>query len=1318
MKLKILFLFFIFGVLNDGISQSYENHYSNDSLNLRFKISREDSIYAQKIPKLTLNPFNKNNIILPYKVDNSEKIYLPPIFGFQYYANCGQISGIYNTYSYEVNRLLKRNGKRVENQFSPDYNLIISGQVIGNTIRSWTDIKNVGTLTMADLSKSETLNYIIDSRVMMPNSYLTYYHAMFHKIDSYYAIDTKTEEGILTLKHWLHNRLNGETDGGVAIIYLAMTADQGGAIEYGPERGKNVIVSFPNFANHSVAVVGYNDSVFWDYNNDGLITNDLDINNDGKIDVRDWEKGAFIIANSYGTDWGNAGYMYFMYNSFAASEDNQCIWNNTAYVVNPKLPEPPKLTFKLKMNHSSRNNIQARIGVSNDIHKTTPDYSIIVPFINFQDNYLQAFTSSRYDTTLAAEFGIDLTPLLNYIEPNKETRFFFTIYENDPNSKYSGYIKDFSLINYSHGQEVTNHSNSIVYINNNGITTLWLDTKVDFKKPELLINKIPNALINEEYHANLVGKNGNPPYSFSISSSYSIEQKAANIPSNGEVFAENVDYHFIKGIKPHFPIKIFDIKWEDSIYVSSNGTIQLYKQNPQWPFVFMDEVMILSTPIFAPFLSYMKYDNPSHKIIVNNTDSIFYVRWNGRNIDYANSHYDFGIQIKPTGEVAFEYYNMDSTIALQHTKGISKGDGRTIVQPDFISYPRLNTAYIYKLSSPDTLLQIQPSGAVYGKPTTQFLNHKIPVTISDNSGILNIDTIVFSTGERLNLEISQITLSPFKEKYNIGDTVFIGFKIKNNSSNIQNNIRVDLANNSQNILVFNNSTNINRINPNEELNLNNVFKIKVLDNYYIDKLAQLVLFSSTNNIEQKVIELILLNKSCSLEIGEPYTFNPQLLDVHAGNTYTFNVPISNQSGDIVRNIKGIISCNNPEINILRSTVERDSLMNNSYDTLIFVIAVSSNYKKGEFVDINININLEACSGYHFTHQLYGNKYDNIETYEDSTNLFFLPSDENQFTLFTNSFDTLTNHSLNTFKIIDSLRYYYRTISANFITGGRGSLKYKIQSNTTNNTLRPRLYITDSDTTRTYYLSNLDDTCNWERVEFRLNKGISSLEIKLRFYGGGSILLDDLTIPDYYQTENFNITPQTLFLKANVGQNFSSGFYINSTEDVGSIANLKYSSPPYKNISWLNIPNKQIRIKEGSVFVPITVNTEFLSEGNYEAFIMAEGKNHTDYVRIVLDISDGFLSPTESSVAVYPNPTSVNYVSTDFTCEDETECRFTLYNILGNMVYDKTQTTYPGSGIKTLQWNFSETGATLTKGLYLYRFKIGDKIYSGKIISTY
>jgi len=54
----------------------------------------------------------------------------------------------------------------------------------------------------------------------------------------------------------------------------------------------------------SLTICGYNDSIRYDYNNDGQCTNDIDINNDRKVNVRDWEIGGFKFTNSIGHYWG------------------------------------------------------------------------------------------------------------------------------------------------------------------------------------------------------------------------------------------------------------------------------------------------------------------------------------------------------------------------------------------------------------------------------------------------------------------------------------------------------------------------------------------------------------------------------------------------------------------------------------------------------------------------------------------------------------------------------------------------------------------------------------------------------------------------------------------------------------------------------------------------------------------------------------------------------------------------------------------------------------------------------------------------------
>jgi C1A family cysteine protease len=52
---------------------------------------------------------------------------------------------------------------------------------------------------------------------------------------------------------------------------------------------------------HCLTIVGYNDSIW------------IDINDNNVVDAG--ELGAFKIANSWGTNWGNKGYMWFAYDA-------------------------------------------------------------------------------------------------------------------------------------------------------------------------------------------------------------------------------------------------------------------------------------------------------------------------------------------------------------------------------------------------------------------------------------------------------------------------------------------------------------------------------------------------------------------------------------------------------------------------------------------------------------------------------------------------------------------------------------------------------------------------------------------------------------------------------------------------------------------------------------------------------------------------------------------------------------------------------------------------------------------------------------------
>jgi C1A family cysteine protease len=99
-----------------------------------------------------------------------------------------------------------------------------------------------------------------------------------------------------------------------------------------------VIIQWGNSPNHAMTIVGYNDSIRWDYNNDGQYTNHIDINLDGVVDLKDWEIGGFKMANTYGSisGWGDEGFSYMTYKSVADGFQQGGIWDNLVAIVNVK----------------------------------------------------------------------------------------------------------------------------------------------------------------------------------------------------------------------------------------------------------------------------------------------------------------------------------------------------------------------------------------------------------------------------------------------------------------------------------------------------------------------------------------------------------------------------------------------------------------------------------------------------------------------------------------------------------------------------------------------------------------------------------------------------------------------------------------------------------------------------------------------------------------------------------------------------------------------------------------------------------------------
>ncbi|MCX6271568.1 MAG: hypothetical protein NTU44_10170, partial [Bacteroidetes bacterium] len=352
------------------------NHYKN---NLSAK-------YFQNLLTIKDLPVPENyqrSTYLPPLVDNSTLPYLPPVFE-QTGASCNQAGGIYNNFTYEINRLRDLSATP-EHQYPTHFMFCFQndgGNTATSIAESWELMKSCGTPNVVDYGGIYAPSPLTNTQWM--SGYDKYYNAMKNKVEDFYRIRINTPAGLEVLKHWLNDHLDNSAVGGVANFYAELITSEVLLPTGTPWAGSHVITQCDTLPDHCMTIVGYNDLIEYDYNNDGQYTNTLDINGDGIVDMQDWEIGGVKIVNSYGTGYGDNGFSYLMYKVLASPVNQGGIWNNSVYIVIPEKDYQPTLTFKADITQNKRNSIRLIVGISDNQEDTVPQHSFIYPIFNFQ----------------------------------------------------------------------------------------------------------------------------------------------------------------------------------------------------------------------------------------------------------------------------------------------------------------------------------------------------------------------------------------------------------------------------------------------------------------------------------------------------------------------------------------------------------------------------------------------------------------------------------------------------------------------------------------------------------------------------------------------------------------------------------------------------------------------------------------------------------------------------------------------------------------------------------------------------------------------
>ncbi|MCF7806901.1 MAG: T9SS type A sorting domain-containing protein [Candidatus Marinimicrobia bacterium] len=695
--------------------------------------------------------------VLPARIDHSNSKYFPPVFN-QTDGSCGQASGVGYTFNYEINAVRDLDASVPENQYPTHYtyNFLNEGSGANGSwyFDGWDIIRVNGCPNIIQYGGSRAC---LGDRGWM-TGYDKYYAGMLNRVLMPVSISVDTPEGLEILKHWFNSRAEGSPVGGVVNFAAGATGYSMGTLPAGThEAGKQVMTAWGTEVNHAMTFSGYDDSIRYDWNGDNQFTNDIDITGDGIVDMRDWEIGGVIVVNSWGSGWGNSGRAYMMYRLLAESVPRGGIMNNVVHGLYAKATYEPKLTLKASLKHTSREKLRITAGVSSDPNASVPDHVLDLPLFNQQGGDFSVLGGdSLVDETL--EFGIDVSPLLNFVDSDERAIFYLIVDEIDPGNEDNGEIVSLSLIDHGLGGTETMLLGGNIAIQNNNSTFVPINKTVSFEPVSVTTETLPATAPGEYYSQQLEAMGGEDPYYWSAFLGYRENDSSDPFP---HVFTEqlnpsnNDDGEVIKTLDFDFPF--YGETYRDLVILTDGSIVFSGK------FQYLRSVPDLraqkAISVYASDL--MIYPADGDGIWYEGDENSATFHWKTSKFDDQPAHIDVAVTLRPDGSLEF-FYGPNISLGSDWVSGVSLGDEENITLTSVSSTYNLPDNKALSFDPPDFPFGMQVSRSGIFQGTVPDFNKEwlIRFKVVDNLGLVAFQDIPFSV-RTLNADES-ILASEFK----------------------------------------------------------------------------------------------------------------------------------------------------------------------------------------------------------------------------------------------------------------------------------------------------------------------------------------------------------------------------------------------------------------------------------------------------------------------------------------------------------------------------------------------------------------------------
>jgi len=928
----------------------------DQSVTLPERLSVYDSLNMLSIPVIPLPSYYKNLPVLPYMVDNSLTPFLRPAFN-QSALECGQASGIGMGFTYAMNWTRDLNADSIQNQYPTHFawNFMNNGANQGvSFFDTWMVLRDYGTPNIPDWGG--TFSYGGPTRWM--TGYSNYYHAMHNRLEQVYAIPVRNADELHVLKHWIHDHLDGSAAGGVANYYASVPSLYTLATGT-PEAGKKVIISY-GYANHGMTIVGYNDSVRYDYNADGQYTNNIDITGDGIVDLKDCEIGALKMVNTYGgvPTWGDQGFAYMMYRTLAMPYGSGGIWNNTVYVQYCRENTEPLLTMKVTVKHSSRNKLKVTAGVSADTTASIPSFIQEYPVFKYQGgNYYMQGGTTEADKTL--EFGLDITSLLSKIGQGNPARYFLMVREDDATNVGTGLIVNFSIIDYSGSNAVElSYSQTNVPISENSLTVLSLDKSVAYDQVSIADDTIASATVYDPYSYQLTPSGGMPPYKWEFDNDFTMHDSTAAFPNVTDIdlFSSSSNNGTVTQTLP-FNFPFYGTNYT-VIRINVDGYIMFNPMPTNWPYLMDNVNFFVSHESISPFYCNLNLNTTlGNHIWFQSTSTCATVRWKVQINNQSSSEVNFAVKLYPSGKIEFYYGTMTYPANTYWFAGIFSGDGYHYQYTGNSGLPTVASGKLieFTINEFPPELSLSNEGILTGIPLQEYFYYPLKVKLTDGSRIITRKSVYFHTIGINSIVITGHNVNSDNDNIiEAGETALMTLDLENYGSVPFSNVTMVIVTDDPAITIIDSTQNIGAVDSGAVLTLSEAFSFMVSesipDNYTFNFGTYIYTVADTFHSH-----VILTAHAPNVAIGNVIVQDGDNLSLDPGDTATLHINLVNSGGGKVINVNSLISTSDPYVSIITASGYLDTLFAGNTGSVTCSLAVSSYCPLQHIVQFNLNL---------------------------------------------------------------------------------------------------------------------------------------------------------------------------------------------------------------------------------------------------------------------------------------------------------------------------------------------------------------------------